>query len=57
MMDADFEGKNVVIRADLDVKLIDIESPMMTDIGKIAGGQQSGPSSTYQMQSAAFTSN
>ena len=39
MMDADFEGKNVVIRADLDVKLFDIESPMMTDIGKLAVGQ------------------
>ena len=24
MMDADFEGKNVVIRADLDIKLVDI---------------------------------
>lgn len=38
MMDADFEGKNVIIRADLDVALVDIDSPILTEMGKITGG-------------------
>ena len=37
-MDADFEGKNVIIRADLDVALVDIDSPILTEMGKITGG-------------------
>ena len=38
MMDADFEGKNVLIRADLDFMLVDIDSPILTEMGKITGG-------------------
>ena len=55
MMDVDFEGKNILLRMDLDVELEPVEQPSIQPESKIAG-QASGPSSTYQMQSVGFTS-
>lgn len=47
-MDVDFEGKNILLRMDLDVELEPVEQPSIQPESKIAG-QASGPSSTYQM--------
>ncbi len=50
MMDVDFEGRNVVLRLDLDVELEPVEpqpSIPPESKGGVGGGQASGPSSTY----------
>lgn len=56
IMDVDFEGRNVLLRADLDIELEPVEpAPSSMPPESRIPGQASGPSSTYQMQSVGFT--